>query len=195
MNDWEVMKERFEKIAKKVKPIQRGEVGVWYDNAGHYCDVIWLAASAYFTGTEHEEVMALVDDDGNLFGFKIDATEWMGDGNGGYTTVNLRSRLGRTGSKELSGGNATAAACGEYDHSIEKGIINAKYDSRSHCFDVFWASGDTRYIETESSHILAMVDTDGILCGFRVNRIDRLSDDEHGMVNVRLKTRMAVKGP
>ena len=189
MNDWETMKERFKEIAKNVKPIQRGEIGIWYDNAGHYCDVIWLGAHAFFTRSEHEEVMALLDDDDNLFGFKIEATPWFDDGENGYTTINLRTKL----DSYKKGGRIPFDNENQTDNPIVNGIINVRYDKADYFFDVFWADGDTRYIETENSHILALVDTDGLLCGFRVIHTDWLSDDEHGMVHVRLKTRMAIK--
>ena len=196
-NDWAAMKQRFEEIAKNAEYIRRGEVDIWYDKAGHFCDVIWLTAMTFFTSTENQEVMSLIDDDNNLYGFKIDPVEWMGDGNGGYTTVNLRSRLGRAEANghQDSGpdGRNTADGSGEYDSPMEKGIINAKYDNNAHSFDVFWAGGYARYVATANDHIEALVDTSGVLCGFRVINIDRMSDDEHGFASVRLKTRMAVK--
>ena len=96
VSDWDTMKYRLAEIAKDVEPIQPGEVGVWYDNAGGYCDV------------------------------------------------------------------------------------------------VVWADGGSRYVETESSHILAAVNPDGTLCGFRVIRTDLLGNDAGGMAHARLKVKMAV---
>lgn len=193
-SDWEAMKLRLGEIAENACYIQRGEVDIWYDNAGHYCDVIWLTASTFFTKTEHSEVLALIDDDNNLYGFKIDAVEWMGDRNGGYTTVNLISKLGAAGSQSpsLDGRNVSD---GPEDHGspVEKGIINARYDHNDHSFDVFWAGGDARYVATENDHIEALIDPDGLLCGFRIININRMSDDEHGFASVRLNTRTAVK--
>lgn len=96
MSDWATIKPRLAEIAKDVEPIHPGEVGVWYDNAGGYCDV------------------------------------------------------------------------------------------------VAWGDGRSRYVETESSHILAAVNADGTLCGFRVIRADLLGNDAGGMAHARLKVKMSV---
>lgn len=48
------------------------KVSVWYDEAGDYLDVSWGTAHAYYTATSDERVMALVDLEGNIQGFKID---------------------------------------------------------------------------------------------------------------------------
>ena len=195
MNDWETMKQRFAEIAKDVKPVPRGEVGIWYDNAGRYCDVIWNGAFAFFAGTEHKDVMALTNDAGNLHGFKIDAVDRMGDGNGGYTTVDLRNRPG----PKDADGHRNAGTNGQEsitdnaggDNHVAKDVIGARYNHDSHSFDVVWSDRGSRYIETENSHILALVDSYGSLCGFRVIRTDLLGDDEHGIAHARMKTRTA----
>ena len=184
MSDWETMKHRLAEIAKDVEPIQPGEVGVWYDNAGGYCDVIWFSGLAFFAATEHENVMALTDDDGKLHGFKIDAVESMGK-DGGYTIVSLRDMV-----KQSVGD--WRRKFGIVDNPVTRGIIRARYNRDSHSFDVVWTDGDSRYVETESSHILAAVNPDGTLCGFRVIRIDLLGKDESGMAHARLKVKMAV---
>ncbi len=189
MSDWETMKDRFEEIAKKVKPIQCGEVGIWYDNAGHYCDVIWLTTNAYFHPTDHKEVMALVDLDDNLFGFKVDATPWFDNVKNAYTTINLRTKLVSYRRVDTSIFDTEK----QPDNPIAKGVINVRYDSAEHSFDVFWLNTDRRYIETENRHLLGAVDSNGILCGFKVINIDQLSDDEYGLVNARLKTKMTEK--
>ena len=51
---------------------QNKRVNVWYDEAGDYLDVSWGTAHAYYTATNDERVMALVDMEGNVQGFKID---------------------------------------------------------------------------------------------------------------------------
>ena len=195
MIDWDTMKQRFAEIAKDVKPVPRGEVGIWYDNAGRYCDVIWNGAFAFFAGTEHKNVMALTNDAGNLHGFKIDAVERMGDGNGGYTTVNLRNR---PGPKDADGrrnaginGQESIADNAGGDSDVAKNVISARYNHDSHSFDVVWSDRGSKYVETESSHILALVDSDESLCGFRVIRTNLLGDDEHGIAHARVKTRTA----
>jgi hypothetical protein len=48
------------------------QVNVWYDEAGDYLDVSWGKGNAYYTATGHDRVMALVDMEGNVLGFKID---------------------------------------------------------------------------------------------------------------------------
>ena len=178
--------ERLKLIAKQVKPIQSGEVYVWYDNAGHYCDVIWLTASTFFTRTEHSEVLALVDSEENLFGFKVDATPWFDDGEGSYTTVNLRSKLASYKGRSILKFNTDK----QPNNPIVNGVINIRYSKAGHFFDLFWADGDFRYVETESEHILARVDNAGVLCGFKVVNIDRLTNDEHGFVKTIMSAQM-----
>ena len=186
MNDGEMTKEWLKEIAESVNPIQRGTIYVWYDNAGHYCDVIWLTASAFFTGTEHPEVMALVDSEDNLFGFKVDAAPWFDDGENGYTTVNLRSKLASyKGDRFLKFDTEK-----QPDNPIVNGVINIRYSKAGHFFDLFWADGGVRYVETESEHILACVDNAGVVSGFKVVNIDRLTDDEHGFVKAFIDARL-----
>ena len=182
MTERESLKELFAESARKVKRIKWGEeVGVWYDNAGHYCDVVWSSLNDYCTDTEHPEVMAMVDHAHNLLGFKIDCVGWMGDGAGGYTTVDLRSRL------------QPAAATPDADAGIiVPGVIRARYDHSAHSFEVLWADGgDAPLAATDNPHILAAAAADGRLCGFRVIHIDQLSDDEFGLAHTRLPVRLA----
>lgn len=200
MTERESLKELFAESARKVKRIKWGEeVGVWYDNAGHYCDVVWSSLNDYCTDTERPEVMAMVDHAHNLLGFKIDAVKWMGDGAGGYTTVNLRSRLQPAAATPDAGGapgmgglpwegaSASSADAGV----IVPGVIRARYDHSVHSFEVLWADGETQLTATENPHILAAADAAGRLCGFRVIHIDRLSDDEYGLAHTRLPLRLA----
>jgi hypothetical protein len=51
---------------------ERTRVNVWYDKEGDYLDVTWGRGNTYYTATEDEHVMALVDMEGNIQGFKID---------------------------------------------------------------------------------------------------------------------------
>ena len=178
MNNRESLKELFAASAEKINYIQWGEVDIWYDNAGHYCDVIWLSTSAYFDDTEHPEVMALVDRAHNLYGFKIDCTIWMGDAAGGYTAVDLRSRL--------QPASETVAPEGV----VVPGVIRARYDHDCHSFEVRWGAGDAPLTATDNPHILAAAEADGRLCGFQVIDIDQLSDDEFGLAHTRLPVRI-----
>ena len=182
MNHGKSLKELFAESARKIKLIQWGEeVGVWYDNAGHYCDVIWSSRNDYFTPTEHPEVMALVDNAHNLLGFKIDSTIWMGDAAGGYTTVNLRSRLEPVSEAVAPEGVVVPV------------VIRARYDHDGHSFEVRWGDGDAPLAATDHPHILAAAAADGRLCGFQVINIDQLSDDEYGLAHTRLPVRLAAR--
>ena len=184
MNNGKSLKELFAEDARKIKLIQWGEeVGVWYDNAGHYCDVIWSSRNDYFTPTEHPEVMALVDNAHNLLGFKIDCTIWMGDDAGGYTTVDLRSRLQPT-----IDANADAP-----EGVVVPVVIRARYDHDGHSFEVRWGDGEAPLTATDHPHILAAAAADGRLCGFQVIHIDQLSDDEYGLAHTRLPVRLAAR--
>ena len=131
--------------------------------------------------------MALVDNDGNIFGFKIsDITlinAGVNAGQGGYATVELKSRLKNSGGNGSANGRTgwlrrpeTAMPGLGQGNPIEQGVINIRYDKDSHFFDVFWAAGNTHYIETDNRHTLALVDADGILCGFRIIDTDQLGD-------------------
>ena len=51
---------------------KQGQVNVWYDEAGDYLDVSWGDGNAYYAATEDERIMALVDLEGNILGFKLD---------------------------------------------------------------------------------------------------------------------------
>ena len=188
MNNRESLKELFAASAEKINFIQWGEVDIWYDNAGHYCDVIWLSTSAYFDDTEHPEVMALVDNAHNLYGFKIDCTIWMGDAAGGYTAVDLRSRL-----QPAADAVAAAAEAAATDGVVVPGVIRARYDHEAHSFEVRWGGDDAPLTATDTPHILAAADAEGRLCGFRVINIDQLSDDEFGMAHTRLPVRLAAR--
>jgi hypothetical protein len=46
---------------------------IWYDPEWDFLEVVWdrRPESAYYTETEDERVMALVDDDGNIRGFQV----------------------------------------------------------------------------------------------------------------------------
>ena len=48
------------------------KIKVWYDKAGDYLDVHWVSGS-YFTLTDNDQVMVLVDRAGNRCGFKVSA--------------------------------------------------------------------------------------------------------------------------
>ena len=132
-------------------------------------------------------MLALVDSEDNLFGFKVDATPWFDDGEDGYTTVNLRSKL----ASYKEGGILKFDTDKQLNNPIVNGVINIRYSKTGHFFDLFWADGDFRYVETESEHILARVNNAGVLCGFKVVNIDRLTDDEHGFVKTFIDARTA----
>ena len=51
---------------------ERASVNVWYDEEGDYLDVTWGSGNTYYTRTDDDRVMALVDLEGNIQGFKID---------------------------------------------------------------------------------------------------------------------------
>ena len=51
---------------------QNQKINVWYDEAGDYLDVSWGSGHSYYTATKDDRVMALVDMEGNVLGFKID---------------------------------------------------------------------------------------------------------------------------
>ena len=48
------------------------KVNVWLDKEGNFLDVTWGFGNTYYTSTEDNRVMVLVDSEGNIQGFKID---------------------------------------------------------------------------------------------------------------------------
>ena len=48
------------------------KVNLWYDAAGDYLDVSWGTGNGYYTATDDDRVLALVDLQGQVLGFKID---------------------------------------------------------------------------------------------------------------------------
>ena len=57
-------------------------INVWYDKAGDYLDVHWVAGNVgtYFTLTGDDQVMVLVDAEGNRCGFKVSGISKMDNG-------------------------------------------------------------------------------------------------------------------
>lgn len=159
--------------------LEQGLVSVWYDNAGHLCEVIWVRGLTYFTGCEHDEVLAMVDLKENLCGFMLHGVQWISDGLDGYVTVNLKSDLPR---------NTVA----DYHNAIEQGIIKIRFDREAHYCEVTWADDARSFALTENEFILALVNRDGILGGFRVINTHRLAENPEGCVSAELKTRAAV---
>jgi hypothetical protein len=49
------------------------KVNVWLDKEGNFLDVTWGFGHTYYAATEDNRVMVLVDTEGNIQGFKIDA--------------------------------------------------------------------------------------------------------------------------
>lgn len=47
------------------------KVKLWYDQEGDYMEVIWDTKPGYFTATEDDRVMVMVDTEGNVQGFHI----------------------------------------------------------------------------------------------------------------------------
>ena len=56
-------------------------INVWYDKAGDYLDVHWVSGS-YFTLTDNDQVMVLLDRAGNRCGFKVSAVSKLAAGEG-----------------------------------------------------------------------------------------------------------------
>ncbi len=171
--------------------LEQGIVSVWYDNSGYICEAYWVRGLTYFTGCEHEEVLPLVDMKENLCGFMIQGVEWISEGRDGYVTVNLKSNLPEDATNSNSSGQAATAMVDKaYRNPIERGIIHARFDRAEHYCEVIWGDGYTRYIATENEYILALVNADGILSGFRITNTDRLAENPIGCVGAKLKTKI-----
>ena len=162
-----------------VNLLEQGLVSVWYDNTGHLCEAIWVRGLTYFTDCEHDDVLAMVDLKENLCGFMIHGIQWISDGVDDYVTVNLKSDLPR---------NTVA----DYHNAIERGIIKIRFDREAHYCEVTWTDDALSFAPSENEFILALVNRDGILGGFRVINTHRLAENPEGRVIAELKTRVAV---
>ena len=47
------------------------DVRIWYDPEGDYLEVMFSDKAGYMTPTEHDAVMEMVDEQGNILGFSI----------------------------------------------------------------------------------------------------------------------------
>ena len=170
--------------------LEQGLISVWYDNTGYLCEAIWVKGLTYFTSCEHKEVLPMVDLKENLCGFMIHGVEWISDGLDGYVTVNLKSDLPiKTNDIDLNGQRKNSAARAYRHNPIEQGIIQVRFDREAHYCEVVWGDSGISFAPTESEFILALVDADGVLCGFRVINTDCLAKNPEGMVSAELKTR------
>ena len=176
--------------------LEQGLIAVWYDNSGYICEAYWVRGSTYFTSCEHEEVLPLVDVEENLSGFMIQGVEWISPEVGRFVTVNLKSNLPKKSTgQDLKGNSAATIAEKDYLNPIEHGVIHVRFDRYEHFFEVRWGMSSTVFMNTDNEFILAAVDTDGILSGFRVINTDQLAENPSGCVGATLKTRMKIAAP
>ena len=47
------------------------DVKIWYDAEGDYLEVLFSDQPGYMTPTDHDAIMKLVDEHGNILGFSI----------------------------------------------------------------------------------------------------------------------------
>ena len=176
-----------------VNLLEQGLVSVWYDNTGHLCEAIWVRGLTYFTGCEHDEVLPMVDLKEYLCGFMIHGVQWISDGIDGYVTVNLKSDLPRNTAGDSTNGLPEPSATGaNYHNSIEQGIIKIRFDREAHYCEVIWADDARNFAPSKNEFILALVNRDGVLGGFRIVNTHRLAENPEGCVSAELKTRVAV---
>ena len=70
---------------------EKNTINVWFDKEGDYLNVSWASGNAYYTTTQNERVLALVDAEGNIYGFKIFDISGIEDGEKGLIDVDLYS--------------------------------------------------------------------------------------------------------
>lgn len=173
--------------------LEQGLIAVWYDNSGYICEVYWVRGLTYFTDCEHEEVLPMVDMSENLCGFMIQGVEWISKDVDGYVTVNLKSNLPKDSVGLDSGGQpVTTIVEEEHLNPIEQGVIDVWFDRDKHYCEVLWGKNNTSFVETENEYILAVVDAEGILSGFRIINTDQLAENPTGCVGSELKTGVRV---
>lgn len=176
--------------------LEQGLIAVWYDNSGYICEAYWVRGITYFTYCEHEEVLPLVDMSENLSGFMIQGVEWISQDMDGYVTINLKSNLPKDSTGPDSGGpSATSIVEKEYLNPVEQGVIEVRFDRYQHFCEVRWGKCNTTFVETENEYILALVDVEGGLSGFRIIKTDQLAENPMGCVSAELKTMMKITTP
>lgn len=171
--------------------LDRGRIAVWYDNSGYICEAYWVRGSTYFTRCDFEEVLPLVDMSDNLCGFMIQGVELISKNVDGYVTVNLRSRLLENSDCSDSETQSARTSEGEeFLNPIEQGIINVRFDRNEHYCEVLWSNRKATFLETDNEYILAAVDAEGILSGFRIINTDQLAENPMGSVGTELKAKV-----
>ena len=177
--------------AVDINLLEQGRIAVWYDNSGYICEAYWVRGRTFFTHCEHEEVLPLVDMSQNLCGFMIQGVEWISQDAEGYVTVDLKSNLPKNSGGPDSGEHwATTTTDGEYLNPIEQGIIGVKFDRNAHFCEVRWGNDNATFMETDNEYILAAVDSEGILSGFKIINTDQLAENPMGCVGAELKVRV-----
>ena len=66
--------------------------------------------------------------------------------------------------------------------------INVWFSKAGGILDVTWAFGNTYYTDTENEHVMALVDMDGNICGFKISVVNIIDGMESGVINVDLST-------
>ncbi len=65
--------------------------------------------------------------------------------------------------------------------------ISARYDQSGDCIEVSWASKPgTYYRISNDDRIMALVDEEGNLCGFKISGISLMGEGEKDFINVDL---------
>jgi uncharacterized protein YuzE len=47
------------------------DIKIWYDPEGDYLEVLFSDQTGYMTPTDHDAIMEMVDESGNILGFSI----------------------------------------------------------------------------------------------------------------------------
>ena len=66
--------------------------------------------------------------------------------------------------------------------------INVWFSTAGGILDVTWAFGNTYYTDTENEHVMALVDMEGNICGFKISDVNIIDGMESGVINVDLST-------
>ncbi len=141
------------------------------------------------------KILAEQNDTFVMTAFTILDTKLIGSVQDGYTAINLKSGLEpaeNRGDRNIGGiighsPNIPPGTAQRNGSPFESGIINVRYNSAEHYYDLFWASEHAHYVQTESEYALALADEKGYLCGFRNINNARFGDGEFSYVDVALK--------
>ena len=159
-------------------------INVWYDNAGHYLEVLWISkAGNYYMPTSNERVDVLVDDERNLSGFMVWGVTRAKEGE----IVNLE--LKPVESEPIPALTAThpvhARRADQSETEVEINNISIRTEKAGEYFEVHWSKkSGAEYAPTADERVKVLTDSAGNVLGFKISGISLMGEGEKDFINV-----------